>query len=150
MFHRYQKLINLFNTARTHLKYPKISFNAKDDTGNYKVQLYLATKGYIAIKVDNVYVGKIQPYESIEGMQYSFRMYQGSTILQHEIESFCMNPLENAVAYGQAYSNCCFCGLELTNKASLQMGYGPICADNYGLPWSYTSNAEESNKLIDL
>ena len=142
---KYQKLFDLFTTASSHLKYPKISFNS---LSNDKVQLYLATKKYIAIKVNGEYVGKIQPFENANGeWDASFRMYQGSTELQREIESFCANPLESAILRGQAYSHCCFCNLELTNKASLQMGYGPICADNYGLPWKYT---EVEDKLIDL
>jgi hypothetical protein len=29
---------------------------------------------------------------------------------------------------------CSFCGLALTDEGSVFMGYGPICARNYGLP----------------
>ena len=142
---RYQALFNLFTTASSHLKYPKITYPTK--TGD-KIQLYLATKGYIAIKVNGEYVGKIQPFQDTNGeWQSSFRMYQGSTKLQTEVESICASPLAYAVMKGLEYKHCCFCGLELTNKASLQMGYGPICADNYGLPWKYT---EVEDKLIDL
>jgi hypothetical protein len=38
-------------------------------------------------------------------------------------------------ANGKKYSHCCFCGLELTDAPSLAAGYGPICADKWGLPW---------------
>jgi hypothetical protein len=38
-------------------------------------------------------------------------------------------------ANGQKYKHCCFCGLELTDAPSLAAGYGPICADKWGLPW---------------
>lgn len=128
---KYQQLFNLFHTAGKHLKYPKITFTASSGN-NSRVQLYLATKGYIAIKVNGEYVGKI------DSQYHSFRMYQGTTELQSEVMAFCMEPLKSAIVKGQQYSNCCFCRLELTNKASVQMGYGPICAENYGLPWEYT------------
>lgn len=38
-------------------------------------------------------------------------------------------------AYGRKTGNCCFCNRELSTAASLAVGYGPVCADNYGLPW---------------
>jgi len=31
--------------------------------------------------------------------------------------------------------NCCFCRRELTDKRSTEVGYGPICADHFSLPW---------------
>jgi len=37
--------------------------------------------------------------------------------------------------YGRKTGRCCFCGLQLTDGRSVVVGYGPICADNYGLPW---------------
>lgn len=37
--------------------------------------------------------------------------------------------------HGLRHGWCCFCGLALTADASVTVGYGPICADKYGLPW---------------
>lgn len=130
---KYQALFAMFQFASTKLKYPKIRFIASTEHQE-SVVLYLATRGYIAVKVDGVYVGKLADANS-------FRMYSGTTELQCSIESFCSNPLESAIVKGQQYGNCCFCGIELTNRASLQMGYGPICADKYGLPWHFTEPA---------
>lgn len=53
------------------------------------------------------------------------------------------NPTEAAKLSGQAYKYCCYCGLELTNKSSVYHGYGPICADNWGLPWGDTGDAKD-------
>jgi hypothetical protein len=40
-----------------------------------------------------------------------------------------------ATAYGRRMGECCFCGLTLTDGRSIAVGYGPICAGKWGLPW---------------
>lgn len=45
--------------------------------------------------------------------------------------------LEFVVKYGQKTGNCCFCGAGLVTTESVTVGYGPICADRYGLPWGF-------------
>lgn len=45
------------------------------------------------------------------------------------------DPAGYAKVYGQRFGNCCFCGLDLRDGRSVAVGYGPICAENYGLPW---------------
>lgn len=43
-----------------------------------------------------------------------------------------------AAALGHQTHHCCFCGLELTDDGdgkSVDVGYGPVCAKNNGLPW---------------
>jgi hypothetical protein len=42
------------------------------------------------------------------------------------------DPAAAAVAYGQKYSRCSICGLELTNDESIKRGIGPICAEKFG------------------
>lgn len=39
-----------------------------------------------------------------------------------------------AGAIGRETGSCCFCSRQLTHGDSLTVGYGPICADRYGLP----------------
>lgn len=51
------------------------------------------------------------------------------------LKEFNADPQSVARAYGRATSHCCFCGLGLTDGRSVAMGYGPVCAENYGLPW---------------
>ena len=45
------------------------------------------------------------------------------------------DPAGAAKVYGLETGVCCFCGIELTDKRSISAGYGPICADKWGLPW---------------
>lgn len=42
---------------------------------------------------------------------------------------------DEAAAYGRATDHCVFCGHGLEDERSTTVGYGPVCADNYGLPW---------------
>ena len=44
-------------------------------------------------------------------------------------------PARIAAAYGKLTGNCCFCGTGLTNDNSTDVGYGPVCAKRWGLPW---------------
>lgn len=45
------------------------------------------------------------------------------------------DPAGTASAYGQTTGECCFCGLELTDERSKEVGYGPSCAKRFALPW---------------
>ena len=51
------------------------------------------------------------------------------------LKALAADPAGIAKMYGLETGVCCFCGLELTDKRSIAAGYGPVCADNYGLPW---------------
>ena len=123
---QFDSIFSLFKRAATTLKYPSIRLTLRDGT---KANLYLATKGYIAIKLDGEYVGKITPDTR------SFRMYQGTAEHQQEVLEFALDPVTEGKIHGQKFGHCCFCKQELTNAISIYNGYGPICAENYGLPW---------------
>lgn len=43
------------------------------------------------------------------------------------------DPLAAATAFGRKTGRCCFCGKHLTAEKSVDRGYGPICAEKYGL-----------------
>jgi len=44
--------------------------------------------------------------------------------------------------HGIATGRCCYCQRDLTDKRSRSVGYGPICADKFGLPWGDASEAD--------
>ncbi len=55
------------------------------------------------------------------------------------LDGFNEDPAGYADAEGRRTGFCCFCGRELSDEregGSLDRGYGPICARNYGLPHS--------------
>lgn len=60
------------------------------------------------------------------------------------------HPVETAILYGKKYKSCCFCGISLTDPRSLLQGYGPICAENYGLPWGEEPERVSVDELEQL
>lgn len=44
-------------------------------------------------------------------------------------------PAETAAAYGRLNGRCCFCNRGLADERSTAVGYGPVCAGRWGLPW---------------
>jgi hypothetical protein len=51
------------------------------------------------------------------------------------IAAFAADPAGVAAQYGKQAGACCFCGRGLDTPESLTVGYGPVCADKFGLPW---------------
>lgn len=51
------------------------------------------------------------------------------------LQDFSAEPIKIASEHGRLTGRCCFCNIELTDERSTSIGYGPICADHYGLPW---------------
>lgn len=52
------------------------------------------------------------------------------------------DPESAARRFGRETGACCFCAIELTDPRSVTVGYGPICADKWGLPWGTIAKAE--------
>ena len=51
------------------------------------------------------------------------------------LKCFAENPESAAGAYGRETGACCFCARELTDSRSVTLGYGPICAEKFGLAY---------------
>jgi hypothetical protein len=51
------------------------------------------------------------------------------------LKRFASEPALVAAEYGRKTGSCCFCARELTDGRSVSVGYGPVCAERYGLPW---------------
>lgn len=60
------------------------------------------------------------------------------TVIARTLTSFSHNPTQAAMKYGHQTIQCCFCSKALDTKESQHVGYGPVCADNWGLPWGHT------------
>lgn len=122
---RYIEIFTLFNRAAETLRYPAIHLTSKDGR---KIRVYRATKGYIAIKVDGEYVGKLVSADA------QIILYSAKELLP-EIDALLSNPISESALQGKEYGRCCFCNRELDNEGSIFHGYGPICAEKWGLPW---------------
>jgi hypothetical protein len=57
-----------------------------------------------------------------------------TTAVVAALAAFAANPQAQAARFGRDTGVCCFCARELTDPRSIEVGYGPICADRWGLP----------------
>lgn len=128
------KLQRLFNAAAEGLKRPQVAFQCS--AGEFKVTRAgdnSRNPGHLYVKdVIGNYLGKIDPKGALH-MAGNARDSHGDVF--QALEAFAANPAEQAAAYGRATGNCCFCSRQLTDARSVTVGYGPICADKWCLPW---------------
>jgi hypothetical protein len=82
---------------------------------------------------DNTWYGRIAP----DGAWNPGRAADGG--VTDLLRRFAADPASVASQYGRITGSCCFCQRELTDRRSIDVGYGPVCADNYGLPWGERS-----------
>ena len=130
MTDRYAEIFTLFTRAATHLRYPAMHLRSKNGD---KIRIYLATKGYIAITLTGGYIGKL-PAADKNIILYDWPLRNNAKLMS-ELEAFMEHPISESALHGREYGRCCFCNRELDNEGSIFHGYGPICAENWGLPW---------------
>ncbi|GAC1503355.1 MAG: hypothetical protein NVS1B10_08400 [Candidatus Saccharimonadales bacterium] len=136
------QVVELFARARAAgLSYPKIRLETEQGQKIILRQLGGQSK----------YPGQVSVTDS--GQSYDSRKYFGridstgvfypSKINNPDItkllQDLAADPAHMAALYGHKTSSCCFCGLHLETRESVAMGYGPICAQKYGLPWGHVA-----------
>lgn len=127
----FKPIAQLFASAQQHLKWPKI--HLLDGAGiEYVLSVAGATSrnaGNIYVKTNDNYAGRIDPegnFHVAKGHPESVAVY---------LRTFAQNPAAEAAKYGKLTGNCSFCHRPLSDLRSTNVGYGPICAQRYSLPW---------------
>lgn len=88
--------------------------------------------GHLYVKAPE-YLGKIAPNGSFS---WSPDLAPDEVIRTlTALRAFAKDPVGIAKDYARETGCCSFCAQTLTDKRSVAAGYGPICADHYGLPW---------------
>lgn len=131
----YGPIMDMLTTALGHMQRPRLRLATADGEP-------------VAIKLNTR--GKNEGCASItDGEPYGFNRYYGlindrgvfspGRDLSEGVRAFLVtlaaDPVGVIAAYGHATGECSFCARELTDERSVTVGYGPICADHYGLPW---------------
>jgi hypothetical protein len=127
----------LFEQAIAHaLKYPKIRLQTADgrpvvlsragSKSKYPGQIMVTDGGPFGA---NLYFGRIDS----EGIFHATN--SASAPVFALLERLSVNPVETASEYGRLTGNCCFCQLPLKDARSTSVGYGPVCAEHFGLEW---------------
>jgi hypothetical protein len=125
------RIAEMFDRAAQSLNNPRVEFLCEDAT-EFTITRAKATSanpGFLYLKSDGTYMGKISPV----GEYMPSR--EATASVTNALTAFAADPAAAALAYGKATGNCCFCRRGLTDARSVEAGYGPICADHYGLPW---------------
>lgn len=68
--------------------------------------------------------------------------------VQQRIVSVGQDVLSAARAHGAQHGKCCFCNRALNTNESVSMGYGPICAEKYNLPWEVSEEFLEAKAQL--
>lgn len=131
-------LTGFINLARNVMETKdKATFRIRADGDEYKLWV---KKGNTHVAVydasDGLYLGQIR---NADALFYPRRPSEVPPSLVKALIAFSADPEGAAAAYGHETSSCCFCSRELTDERSVKVGYGPVCADHYGLGWGYGS-----------
>jgi len=69
--------------------------------------------------------------------------------LTQVLKEIAADPSQATGKIGKKMKCCCFCGISLSTTDSLYYGYGPICAENYGLEWGNAKSHIRKETLGD-
>lgn len=126
----------LFTKAREHLKWPKVVLTGGFDTIRISVAGPNARiPGSINVVVADTrdWCGRILSDGTWEPSRKLDEKQAGE--IQLLLTEFAADPAGVAARHGRLTGNCCFCNSGLKDERSTDMGYGPVCAKNFGLPW---------------
>lgn len=137
-------IIAIFNAAAAHLKFPKIRLALRDMSA-----IVLGRAGGRARQPGTINVTNGGKYGEADNRWYgrirTDGTFQWSRECTNEIAAlllrFSNDPAGVAAEYGKLTGNCCFCGRGLSDERSLSVGYGPVCAGNFGLAWGKSDKA---------
>lgn len=123
-------LVALFTKARAHLKAPKVVIEIAGATYGFSLAKDGSPNaGHLYVKRGGEYLGKVTP-----GGEFK-RVFACSDADVAAVDAFSEDPAGLAAKHGQLRGKCCFCNRGLKDKRSTEVGYGPDCADHYGLAW---------------
>lgn len=91
--------------------------------------------GCLYLKFNGSYCGKISPSGQFDAVGNLTVPKQIMDFLQ----AFSADPAKVGSEYGKQGGCCCFCGSNLTDERSVNKGYGPVCSQNWSLPWGDAS-----------
>lgn len=128
-------VIALFDRARKHLQHPAIRLQTEAGT------VRLSVAGERARVPGSINVASDGSFEDRDwyGRVHRDGRYEPSRQapagVEKHLRRFAADPAGVAAEHGRLTGHCAFCNRALDDERSTAVGYGPICAGNYGLPW---------------
>lgn len=133
-------VIGLFETAKAHLKFPKIRLMVGDTLVILSVAGPKAKRpGSVTLVGEGTYptrpwFGSVSPDGTWTGSGRTAPAFAAA--LGAVLKEFSANPAKVAKEHAKLTGHCCFCGKLIGHGAeerSAAVGFGPDCAENYGL-----------------
>jgi hypothetical protein len=105
-----------------------------------------ANAGFIYIRFGEQYYGKVSP----DGKLTLPSFVEPCEEVHELIQEIANDPSKAGKAQGQRLGWCIFCSRTLTTNESLFYGYGPICAEKWGLEWGNATERKAEKKEAEL
>ena len=127
----------MFETAKKHLKKPAVVLGYSRAGRTSELTIYVAgpqsrTPGALQVKDDDgTWWGRVHQDGNFEQSRRDPPPMGVVDILRR----FAADPMTVAAEHGHLSGKCCFCNRKLTDPKSTAVGYGPICAEHFGLAW---------------
>ena len=131
----------LFQHAKKHMNFPQVAL--KVDKFDLKIWVQgekSKVPGSIGVLLvdksahESVWCGRVLETGTFQPSKAFHEMPIKDEIVRL-LKSFATDPAAVAAKYGKLTGSCSFCQSSLTDSKSLAVGYGPVCAKHYNLPW---------------
>lgn len=142
----YSKIQMLFGAAqKADVQYPHVTY-PYDDRDDQHIKMFLADNHRDIVFISAESRQRLAWIEHLTGEFRPSQAAQIGTELYKRLRAIIADPVGEAVVSGKQTGRCMFCSLPLNNEFSVTHGYGPICAENYGLPW----HAGKGSKTVKM
>jgi hypothetical protein len=113
------------------LKRPKLRVLAPNGVTELRIGLTVVgiAPGSVSIVAGDMWLGAVRPNGEMAGA------IALDVVLQKHLLRVASDPVTAAQEYARLMSRCSFCNAPLTDAGSVEVGYGPVCAQHWGLPW---------------
>lgn len=138
-------IVALFRKASTNLKKPYVLVDALNPDHDDRLRLKLAGPsskyaGQVYVYLDGAFeerlwLGRVDPERMAYIPSRDAERERMVEITERALVAFAADPAGAATRFGRKVGACCFCSRTLNDPRSITVGYGPICAEHFGLPW---------------
>lgn len=131
-------LFTLFAHVKEKLKSPSLVFVLLRKNDQHKeIKIYPKGSNLNVVWAHQYpgYLGTIYPSGKLTFTKYADEKTQSH--LTNLLKEICTNPQKAVASHGKLMNKCCFCNKTLTDPTSVKLGYGPVCAHNWHMPYGY-------------
>ena len=127
-------IVAFFSNALETLAKPKLTFKYN----GVSFRLTVSNNGQSIFVAEPVWQGLYYGKISIATGEFTAGRDCNQNVVDF-LTDFAVDPITKSADYGKLTGNCCFCNKKLERKESIAYGYGPSCAERWGMPHHYKS-----------